>query len=276
MELTIRHATTYDWDGPVPLALQQVRLRPRSSAIQLVEDWRLDAEGGTVEATYRDENGNDVALISVPPGATSLRLEARGRVRTLREDGVFGRHRGPAPLWLYQRETTATAPGDGLRALAAEAEAEGEGVDRLHALARLIAARVEYGGGSTDVGTSAEAALAGARGVCQDHAQIFVACARLLGHPARYVSGYLAMDDRVAQDATHAWADAHVEGLGWVGFDPSNGISPDGRYARMASGPDYAACAPVRGLRLGTATEALDVSVSVAVAGQQQQQQQQR
>ena len=86
------------------------------------------------------------------------------------------------------------------------------------------------------------------------------------------------MDDRVAQDATHAWADAHVEGVGWVGFDPSNGISPDGRYVRVASGPDYAACAPVRGLRQGYAGESLDVSVSVAAAAApaQQQQQQQR
>ena len=63
--------------------------------------------------------------------------------------------------------------------------------------------------------------------------------ARALEVPARYVSGYLMMDDRVDQEATHAWAEAFVEGLGWVGFDISNGISPDPRYVRVATGRDY-------------------------------------
>ena len=72
------------------------------------------------------------------------------------------------------------------------------------------------------------------------------------------------MDDREDQDATHAWAEAHVEGLGWVGFDISNGISPDQRYVRVATGLDYADAAPTRGRRLGGASETLSVAVKVA------------
>ena len=71
------------------------------------------------------------------------------------------------------------------------------------------------------------------------------------------------MNDRVDQDASHAWAEAHVEGLGWVGFDVSNGISPDERYVRIATGLDYRDAAPVSGMRMGTANESMIVSVQV-------------
>jgi transglutaminase-like putative cysteine protease len=101
------------------------------------------------------------------------------------------------------------------------------------------------------------------RGVCQDHSHIFVAAARAMGYPARYVSGYLMMNDRVHQDASHAWAEAHVEGVGWVGFDVSNGISPDARYVRVATGLDYREAAPVSGLRFGRGGEALSIDIQV-------------
>jgi transglutaminase-like putative cysteine protease len=99
--------------------------------------------------------------------------------------------------------------------------------------------------------------------VCQDHAQIFVAAARALGFPARYVSGYLMMDDRVHQDASHAWAEAHVENIGWVAFDVSNGISADPRYVRVATGLDYQEAAPISGLRYGSGGESLRVDLQV-------------
>jgi transglutaminase-like putative cysteine protease len=123
--------------------------------------------------------------------------------------------------------------------------------------------RVEYAAGHTDADTPAEQALVTGKGVCQDHAQIFIAASRALGIPARYVSGYLMMDDRVDQDAGHAWAEAHVDGLGWVGFDVSNGICPDARYVRMATGRDYRDAAPIRGIRFGVHEETMHVSLAV-------------
>jgi transglutaminase-like putative cysteine protease len=71
------------------------------------------------------------------------------------------------------------------------------------------------------------------------------------------------MDDRIDQEAGHAWAEAHVDALGWVGFDVSNGISPDARYVRVATGLDYTGAAPVRGLRYGAGGESLDVAIQV-------------
>jgi transglutaminase-like putative cysteine protease len=85
-----------------------------------------------------------------------------------------------------------------------------------------------------------------------------------MGYPARYVSGYLMMNDRVHQDASHAWAEAHVDGVGWVGFDVSNGISPDARYVRVATGLDYREAAPISGLRFGAMVEkrlSIDIQV---------------
>jgi transglutaminase-like putative cysteine protease len=106
--------------------------------------------------------------------------------------------------------------------------------------------------------------------VCQDHAHVFIGAARSVGVPARYVSGYLMMNDRIDQEATHAWAEAHVDGLGWVGFDVSNWISPDPRYVRVATGRDYRDAAPITGVVFGTSTE--DLHVDVAVEQQRQEQ----
>jgi transglutaminase-like putative cysteine protease len=99
--------------------------------------------------------------------------------------------------------------------------------------------------------------------VCQDHAHIFLAAARALEVPARYVSGYLMMDDRIEQEATHAWAEAYVQNLGWVGFDISNGISPDSRYVRVATGRDYRDAAPVTGISFGAVAQELQVALAV-------------
>jgi transglutaminase-like putative cysteine protease len=129
---------------------------------------------------------------------------------------------------------------------------------------------VAYETGHTDAATTAEDALAKGKGVCQDHAHLFIGAARLLGVPARYVSGYLMMNDRTDQDAGHAWAEAHVDGLGWVGFDVSNGIGPDARYVRVASGRDYAEAAPVTGISWGESGSTLSVSLAVEQQSVQQ------
>ena len=134
----------------------------------------------------------------------------------------------------------------------------------LHALSRAIGERVAYHKGATTAASSVEDVLAAGKGVCQDHAHVFVSAARVLGLPARYVSGYLMMDEQVDQDATHAWGEAYVPGLGWVGFDVSNEVCPDERYVRVATGLDYQDAAPISGLRVGSASESMVVAVQVS------------
>ncbi|MGB4909077.1 MAG: transglutaminase family protein, partial [Tabrizicola sp.] len=117
--------------------------------------------------------------------------------------------------------------------------------------------------------TTAAEALALGEGVCQDHAHALVACARHRGLPARYVSGYLfATQDGTPHEAAHAWAELHIPGLGWVGFDPANRACPDARYIRLGSGFDAQDAAPIRGIARGGAREAMDVTVAVQQSAQ--------
>jgi transglutaminase-like putative cysteine protease len=124
--------------------------------------------------------------------------------------------------------------------------------------------------GATHVGTPAADALQGGEGVCQDRAHVFIAAARLLGFPARYVSGYLLAEPEGPDAlASHAWAEAWHPDLGWTGFDPSHGISPDERFIRVAVAPDYAGAAPTRGVRRGGSGERLEIAVQVQQVAEQ-------
>lgn len=262
MKLKISHRTEYSYDTPVYYALQRLRLFPMSGHAQTVLSWSLAIEGAREEVRFTDHFGNDTRLVSVGGEPRTISILAEGEVETIERAGIAGPHRGYAPLWFFRQETGLTAPDEALRALAADF-ADGADLDRLHGLLARVAETIAYEPGTTTVETSAAEALAAGRGVCQDHAHVFIASSRLMGFPARYVSGYLTMDDNPRQEATHAWAEAHVEGLGWVAFDPANGISADERYVRLATGRDYRDAAPVSGFRLGSANEALAVDITV-------------
>lgn len=263
MRLRIRHATRYQFAEPVVYGLQQLRKTPKTGHQQEVINWATQVEGGRKEVTFEDNHHNVVELISIDRDATQVTVISEGEVEIEGSSGIVGRHPGPSPLWLYERETPLTKLGPGARTLAREAEGDTD-LDKLHSLSEVIREAVRYEVGASHPNWTAEEAVAEGAGVCQDHSHIFLACARHMGFPARYVSGYLMMNDRVDQDATHAWAEAHVDGLGWVGFDISNGYSPDERYVRVATGLDYTEAAPVIGTRVGGSDEALDVQIQVA------------
>jgi transglutaminase-like putative cysteine protease len=262
MRIRISHTTEYAYDAPLAYALQRLRLSPRSGPTQTVGDWTIRVEGATEEVGFDDHFGNDTRLIGIEGQGHRIAVTAEGEVETKDTAGVFGPHRGNAPLWLFEKPTALTLPGEGIAALAKDVP-DGDALASLHALMGLVAGRVAYEIGATEPRTSAEEAFEVGKGVCQDHAHIFIAAARLRGFPARYVSGYLLMEGRNEQVATHAWAEAHVPSLGWVAFDTSNGISADERYVRLAVGRDYRDAAPVSGIRLGNAQERLAVNVTV-------------
>ena len=257
MTLAIRHTTHYAFSEPVMHALQRLRLTPKETQGQRIIDWKMHFEHAHAELSYDDQHFNHVTLIGMEPGAREVTVTCEGIVETEDNAGVIGRHSGHLPLWSFLRQTPLTRPGARLRALVREAQGAGgaASLDFLHALSGLIRDRIAYETGRTHSATTAEEAVQHGFGVCQDHAHIFIGAARASGIPARYVSGYLLMDDRIHQEATHAWAEAHVEGLGWVGFDVSNGISPDPRYVRVATGSDYRDAAPVTGISYGAAEE---------------------
>ena len=142
----------------------------------------------------------------------------------------------------------------------------------LHGLMTALNREMKFDTDPTHSATTAAEAFALRRGVCQDLTHIFIAAARQLGIPARYVGGHFYRVDGVtAQDAGHAWAEAYVEHLGWVGFDPTNGIGTTEAHVRVAIGLDYLGAAPVRGTRYGGSGETLKVAVHVDQARQQAQ-----
>lgn len=265
MRLKIEHETRYRFDAPVPFGVQQLKKTPKSSHQQLVLNWETEIEGGAKQLAFEDHHLNIVELIGFEKGITELVITSRGEVEITDNHGVVGAHRGGAPLWLYLRQTPLTKPGVGVRALIKETSAlktSGD-LETLHALVGQIREAVRYESGVSHPEWDAEEVVRQGLGVCQDHTHVFLAAAREMGYPARYVSGYLMLDDRVEQDAMHAWAEAHVDGLGWVGFDVSNGISPDMRYVRVATGLDYTEAAPITGRRTGMAGETLAVDLTV-------------
>lgn len=264
MRLRIRHTTTYHFDGPVAYGLQQLRLIPKSSAGQSVLTWTMDIDGGQAQTEFTDHHQNRVSLISFDPDVASIVIDCEGEVETNEQAGIIGKHGGMAPLWYFAHSTELTRAGPNVRRLTKGLrDAYSDDIERLHAFSQRILDEVPYVIGRTGTTTTAEEAVDLNGGVCQDHAHIFIAGARAMGYPTRYVSGYLMMDDRIHQDASHAWAEAHVDSLGWVGFDISNGISPDRRYVRVATGLDYSEAAPVSGIHFGTAGEAMSIDIQV-------------
>ena len=171
------------------------------------------------------------------------------------------------PLF-YLRPTSLTEANEAIHGLARQAKRSADGdLDLGHRLMGLVRDAVDYETGATDAAHTAAEAIAAGAGVCQDHAHVFIACARALEVPARYVSGYLWSEGSAGPfDAGHAWAELFVDDLGWVGFDVANRICPTDAHVRVAVGRDYLDAAPVRGLRSGSADEQMQVQVQVSAA----------
>lgn len=264
MRLSIRHTTRYLFDEPISHGVQRLRLTPKETQGQKILDWKMSYQGAREELFYDDQNFNHVVLISVHEGAREVVVDCQGTVHTEDHAGVIGRHSGHMPLWAFLGHTGLTRPGPRLRQLVGSVErSRDDTLDTLHRLSATVRGTVDYESGTTHVETTAEEALVHGLGVCQDHAHVFIAAARMMDVPARYVSGYLMMNDRVEQHATHAWAEAFVQGLGWVGFDVSNQISPDPRYVRVATGRDYRDAAPVTGISFGAMRQDLLVTLAI-------------
>jgi transglutaminase-like putative cysteine protease len=271
MRLKISHVTEYSYSSPVQYSLQRLRLTPKTGPGQNVLSWKTTVDGAKMEVGYNDHFENHVDLVSTNEDQTVIRIVAEGEVVTKDMAGIIGAHTAYGPLWLYDRVTDLTTPGPHVEDLISTVTGDND-LARMHNLMAAIAEHVEYTPGSTGVFTTAEEALETRTGVCQDHAHVFISAARLMGLPARYVSGYLMMDSTIEQVATHAWAETHIPGLGWVGFDPSNKVCPDERYVRIAYGLDYKDASPVSGMIKGSATESLKVHISVEKQGQSQSQ----
>lgn len=264
MLIRIEHSTSYEYTEPLLATTQYLRLTPLSGRTQAVENWALICPGATT-TPWRDQYGNACHTLTVTKPLDRLDIRVSGLVRTRDTAGVVGVASPELPLMLYQRETAATVATDAIRdlATASRGKPDRNRIEVLHDIMLNISKAIAYKPGETHVHTTGAEALEQGSGVCQDHAHIFCAAARFLDIPARYVSGYMTQGvDHEAHTASHAWAEAFVDSLGWVGFDPTNRACPDESYVRIAIGLEYSEASPVRGVRAGGGEEAMSVHVS--------------
>ncbi len=265
MRLHIAHSTVYQYDPPASGAIQLLRLTPRNHDGQYVVRWRIDVSPDVRLSAREDAFGNMTHVFSATGPFRQLTVAVDGDVETHGTDGVVRGTVERFPPSLYLRETALTQADAAIVNLAEEIRVVGGGaaLATLHALLERLHGEMTYDLALTNTPMTAAEAFAGKRGVCRDLTHVFLAAARCLAIPARYVAGYMQIEDGTDQEAGHAWAEAFVPDLGWVGFDPANGLCPTDAHVRVAIGLDSLGAAPVRGSRYGAGSESLEVAIRV-------------
>jgi transglutaminase-like putative cysteine protease len=276
MRVRIVHDTIYRYDRPVKALVQALRLTPRDHDGQHVLRWRIEPSVDGRLSPREDTLGNIVHMFSADGAVDEITVRVAGEVETTDASGILHGTVERVPDLFYLRETELTAADEAIREFARSAVGDmaADPLGGLHRLLEGVHRQTAFDTDTTHVATTAREAFAQRSGVCQDLSHIFIAAARHLGIPARYVSGYFFRADGVVeQDAGHAWAEAKVPDLGWVGFDPANGISVADAHVRIAIGLDYLGAAPVRGTRQGGGSERLHVNLRVESGRPQRQMQ---
>ena len=270
MRISIGHVSRYSYGAPVHYSIQTLRLTPPSFVGQRVIEWNITAPGIKNARAFRDGFGNLAHVVSFSGAHDESVTIAKGVIETEDKAGLVGGLQEVAPVRVYLRDTALARAGDAIRELAHRA-CPAPTIDGMHRLMHAVRDAVDYEIGATTQHTDAETVLKTGRGVCQDHAHVFIAAARALYVPARYVNGYFLAGGDEPAEAHHAWAEVWMDGLGWVGFDCANRMCPTDHYVRLVTGLDAASAAPIRGMRRGGAQEGLDVIVEVQQHSTQQQ-----
>jgi len=278
MRIRISHATTYHYDAPPNGVTQLLRLTPRNHEGQYVVSWRIEISEDCLLHQHEDAFGNITHSFTAEGPFDQLAITVSGDVEMQDTHGLVKGAVEYFPPALYLRETDLTQADAGIVEFADAARVEaGENVSKLGLMHQLLAnvhGEITFDTTPTQTATTAAEAFKLKRGVCQDLTHVFIAAARQLGVPTRYIGGHFYRADGVTQqDAGHAWAEAYVDELGWIGFDPTNGICTTDAHVRVAAGLDYLGASPVRGTRFGGGGETLKVSVNVAQSQQQTQSQ---
>jgi transglutaminase-like putative cysteine protease len=274
MRIHISHLTSYLYETPATGVIQTLRLTPRNHDGQYVARWRIDVSTDCRLDQHQDAFGNVTHAFTADGPLRELTVTVEGEVETRDTQGVVRGAVERFPPSLYLRETALTSPDAGIASFAEDSRrrAGDSPLNVLHVMLERLHDDMSYDTVPTQVSTPAAEAFALKRGVCQDLTHVFIAAARSLEIPARYVGGYFHRDDGVIdQEAGHAWAEAFVPELGWVAFDAANGLCATDAHVRVAVGLDYLSAAPLRGTRYGGAGEVLSVKIRVDQAMQQTQ-----
>lgn len=269
MRIRVVHETIYSYEQPARGLIQVLRLTPRDHDGQYVRRWRIEPSVDGRLTEREDGFGNVVHWFTPDVAADALTIRVTGEVDTHESHGVVRGAVERLPDVFYLRETDLTAPSGAIQDFARSVGEAGEraALPCLHRLLEAVHDHMTFAAGPASTATDAGRAFEAGKGVCQDVAHVFVAAARQLEIPARYVSGYVRREDGEDEhEAGHGWAEALVPDLGWVGFDPAFGVATTEAYIRVAVGLDYLGAAPIRGSRTGGGTETLDVKLRVEQA----------
>lgn len=243
--------TTVHYSAPVTGHQLALRCVPMTDAVQHLETCTVTIEPAPLPQPLRDGFGNTVYWYSALETHTALRYAAVGvaAVDKSRADEAF-----PNPA--FRCHGLRTKPGRTLLQVSSAMPKAGT-YEAAEALCHAVHSLLQYTPGVTDNTTTAEAALRGGIGVCQDYAQVFVALARLAGWSARYCMGL-----SVGEGATHAWAEIYYKGH-WHGFDPTRDCAADERYLRFGVGRDSADCPVEQGIFFGSAAQSQSIRMRV-------------
>jgi len=265
MRISIRHETRYTYEEPVAGAVMRLRLRPPSTTAQTVHNWTVSVNDVAIERWILGGYGDTEALWRAPGKLNEILIVAEGEVTTIDTAGVTRGPQGAVRPLLFLRDTALTKPSPQLIELAYAHRSDAGALDTLHRLCLGVQDAINFKPGSTRFETTATEALEQGSGVCQDQSHVFIAAARVLGIPARYVAGYLRDPERPDGDHDpHAWAEGWIDGLGWVAFDCSLGACPAEGHVRLTVGLDAADAAPVRAIlsQIGAAQLSSDVQIA--------------
>lgn len=275
MRYHVRHLTRYDYHAGVSLSQHQLRLQPRTTSRQRIENFRVAVEPAPREHhDYTDYHGNAAAFVTVEGNHSRLsvcslfdvELSAAAEIvpsETPAWESVRDNRRGPQiGAALEANEFLFDSPllkaGEQFADYACPSFAKSRPI--LGACLDLTARIYKdftFDATATDVSTPILQVLKQRRGVCQDFAHLQIVCLRSLGIPARYLSGYIntlpppGQPKLTGADASHAWISFYCGGLGWIDLDPTNNVSPALEHITVAWGRDYSEIAPIRGLTLG-------------------------
>jgi transglutaminase-like putative cysteine protease len=268
MHMHIRHETRYRYERPVKYSVQSLHLTPRRDLSQRALSWSIAAPGRRLEQI--DAYGNIAHLLTIEEPHREISIVVRGVVETADTDARLDD--GPLSPLAYLAPTQLTLPNEDIKAFASAIVTHiSDPRERVQALAEAVLGAVRYKSGTSDVQDSAAVAFKSGEGVCQDHAHVFIAAARAVGMPARYVSGYLYTGD-ASDAASHAWIDAWLgPEIGWQSMDVTHTRLAVRTYCRLAVGRDYLDAAPVRGMRQGGGGEKMEANVLIAESALQQQ-----
>jgi transglutaminase-like putative cysteine protease len=274
---TIHHVTKYTYDGPVRDSANQILLFPVKDENQEVFKQDLSITGEPNVDIYKDYYGNDTGSFMHAEPHTELKIDSKVVVITKSRPAPVDQA-GKEEQWQYLRQIRNQLPYiDFLRQdqfasleeikkleLLKEA-ASMTPLEAAKALKTYVYEHFKYIQGVTSVESTLDEVWKLKAGVCQDFAHILGVMLRLIHIPAKYVSGYICPNrqEMRGEGATHAWIEAYIPFLGWIGLDPTNNCLVDDLHVRLAVGRNFSDCSPVKGTYKGSFTHVLEVGVSV-------------